>query len=287
MTIGFIGLGNMGLPMATNLVDAGYDVQGFDIAEDRLETFAAAGGEPAADITAAVDGASIVITMVRTPDQVLAIATEAFEAMSADTLYIDMSTIGPKASSEVRELADAVGITMVDAPVSGGVPGATAGSLTIMAGGAPAPFEQARELFEVLGEDIYHVGDADAGQMAKMCLQVLVGAEIVSICEAFWLAGEADLDLAVLYDILTDSIGTSGILEVKGDLLLERDFSDPTGDIGLQSKDMELVMDISDEYSVPMYTTAAVTQAYRHAKSMGLADQDQFAIYELFDPIAE
>lgn len=287
MTIGFIGLGNMGLPMATNLVDAGYDVQGFDIADDRLDTFGAAGGQPAGDIAAAVEGASVVITMVRTPDQVLAIASEAFEAMSPETLYIDMSTIGPKASAEVRELAEAAGISMVDAPVSGGVPGATAGSLTIMAGGTSAQFDRARELFEVVGEDIYHVGEAEAGQMAKMCLQVLVGAEIASICEAFWLAGEADLDLPVLYDILTDSIGTSGILEVKGDLLLDRDFSDPTGDLGLQSKDMELVMDIAEEYSVPMYTTAAVTQAYRHAKSMGLSDQDQFAIYELFEPRAE
>lgn len=287
MTIGFIGLGNMGLPMATNLVDAGYTVQGFDIADDRVEMFSDAGGTPAADIAAAVAGASVVITMVRTPDQVLAIASEAFDAMSQDSLYIDMSTIGPKASTRVRELAADSGVEMVDAPVSGGVPGATTGSLTIMAGGAPEQFDRARELFEVLGDDVYHVGNAEAGQMAKMCLQVLVGAEIASICEAFWLAGEADLDLTVLYDILTDSIGTSGILEVKGDLLLEEEFSDPTGDLGLQSKDMELVMEIADEYSVPMYTTAAVTQAYRHAKSMGLADQDQFAIYELFDPAAD
>lgn len=282
MTIGFIGLGNMGLQMATNLLDAGYEVHGFDIAEERLTKFSEMGGTPTTTLTDVVTEASTVISMVRTPEQVLAIVEEVFPEMDRGTLYIDMSTIGPKASQEVHAMAEEAGIEMLDAPVSGGVPGATAGELTIMIGGAESVVERAESVFDVLGSDVYHVGAADAGQMAKICLQVLVGAEIASICEAFWLAGEADLNLEVLYDILTDSIGTSGILEVKGDLILERDFSEPTGDLGLQSKDMELVMDIADELSVPMYTTAAVTQEYRHAKAMGLADQDQFAIYELF-----
>jgi 3-hydroxyisobutyrate dehydrogenase-like beta-hydroxyacid dehydrogenase len=281
MDIGFIGLGNMGLPMAKNLVDAGYDVRGFDVADERLEQFGEAGGTAAADVTDAVEGAEIVVTMVRTPEQVKIIIEEAFTAMDTDALYIDMSTIGPKATGEVRDAAEAEGIEMVDAPVSGGVPGSEGGTLAIMAGGTAQAFERAEELFDVLGSNVYHVGPPDAGQMAKMCLQTLVGAEIASICEAFWMAEAADIDLETLYGVLTDSIGTSGILEVKGDLILDGDFSDPTGDLTLQRKDMELVMDTAKDLDIPMYTTAAVTQEYRHAVAEGLGEKDQFALYEL------
>lgn len=283
MTIAFIGLGNMGYQVATNLVDAGYDVTGYDIATEPLAKFEAAGGTAASGIKEAVSGARIVITMVRTPEQVLAITEDAFPEMDADALYVDMSTIGPKASKEVRSKAAEWRLAMLDAPVSGGVAGATAGTLTIMIGGPKSGVERARDVFEVVGDDIYHVGEGDAGQMAKICLQILVGAEIASICEAFWLAGEANLDLEILYEMLTDSIGTSGMLEVKGELLLTEDFDDPTGDLELQSKDMELVMDIADDLEVPMYTTAAVTQEFRHAKSMGLGPKDEFAIYELYN----
>jgi 3-hydroxyisobutyrate dehydrogenase-like beta-hydroxyacid dehydrogenase len=117
--------------------------------------------------------------------------------------------------------------------------------------------------------------------MAKLCLQVLVGAEIVSICEAFAMGEEMNLDLEKLYDVLTSSIGTSGILEAKGQRILESDY-EPTANVDLQHKDMQLVMDASDEFEMPLHTTAAVTQTLVQAKHEGLGELDQFAVFELF-----
>lgn len=282
MQIGFIGLGNMGLPMACNLIDAGLDVVGFDVVEERAAALAEHGGDRAPGVVGTVDGSSVVVTMVRTPDQVRAVTAELFPAMEAGDVYVDMSTIGPAATDEIRADAEDRGIRMLDAPVSGGVVGAEDGTLTIMAGGPADLFEEVAPVFEVVGGDIYHVGDLGSGQTAKMCLQILIGAEIVSICESFRLADRADMDLEVLYDVLTDSLGTSGILEVKGDRILDRDY-EPGADIDLQYKDMELVLDAARELTSPMPVTAAATQEFIHARARELGDRDQFAMFELYD----
>lgn len=283
--IGFIGLGNMGLAMATNLLDAGYDIVGFDIDESRLDAFERAGGRTAVNATMAADS-DIVITMVRTPEQLRTVVDELYDAMRAEAVHIDMSTVGPVTTEEIATSAAAADVRLVDAPVSGGVQGAEDATLAIMVGGDEAAVESVWPVFEVLGEKVVHLGETGTGQMAKLCLQVLVGAEIVSICEAFAMGEEMNLDLEKLYEALTASIGTSGILEAKGQRILENDY-EPTANIDLQHKDMQLVMDVSKEFEVPLHATAAVTQTFVQAKHEGLGELDQFAVFELFSQEAQ
>lgn len=279
--IGFIGLGNMGLPMAKNLVDAGYEVIGYDLDEARCREFELEGGKVGEDADEATD-ADVVITMVRTPDQIHAVAEYLHAAMRPDAIHVDMSTVGPVATEELVRSATESGVRFVDAPVSGGVAGAENGTLAIMVGGDEDDVADAQQLFDVLGENVVHMGGTGTGQLTKMCLQVLVGAEIVSISEAFAMGAEMDLDLEKLYDVLTSSIGTSGMLEAKGHLLVEDDF-EPTANIDLQHKDMQLVMDVSEQFELPLHVTAAVTQTFLHAKRAGLGDLDQMAVYKLLD----
>ena len=279
-SIGFVGLGNMGLPMARNLVEAGHDVVGVDVDEERLAAFEMVGGNTGGIADAAA--ADVVVTMVRTPDQLRSVVRELYGEMDAGAVHMDTSTVGPVATAAVADRAAAAGIRLVDAPVSGGVQGADAGTLTIMAGGETEDVEAAWPIFETLGENTFHVGESGAGQTAKLCLQVLVGAEIVSICEAFAVGAEAGLDPDTLYDVLTASIGSSGILEAKGHRVVEEDY-EPAANIDLQHKDMQLVMDAAERYDLPLYATAAVTQTFVRARREGLGELDQFAVFELFE----
>jgi 3-hydroxyisobutyrate dehydrogenase-like beta-hydroxyacid dehydrogenase len=280
-SIGFVGLGNMGLPMAQNLLEAGYDVLGVDVDETRLAAFETLGGDTGTIAEAAA--ADAVVTMVRTPDQLRGVVRELYGELSAGALHVDMSTVGPVATEAVADRAAAAGVRLVDAPVSGGVQGAEAGTLAVMAGGESEDVAVARPLLETLGEDVFHVGESGAGQTAKLCLQVLVGAEIVSICEAFAVGAEAGLELGTLYEVLTASIGSSGILEAKGRRIVEGDY-EPAANIDLQHKDMQLAMDAAERFDLPLYATAAVTQTFVRARREGLGELDQFALYELFDP---
>lgn len=282
MRVAFVGLGNMGLPMATHLIDAGFDVVGFDLDADRTAAFEEAGGDTAADIEAAVRDADVVITMVRTPEQVLSICDGLFSEIPDGSLFVDMSTIGPETVSEVRERANDNDVRVLDAPVSGGVEGAKAGSLAIMVGGRADDFATAEPLFEAMGEGVVHVGESGAGQTAKLCNQLLVGAQLASIAEAFRLADAAGLDLETLYEVLTSGIANSGILEVKGQRILNDDY-EPGANVDLQHKDTQLIMDLGESLDVPLYSTSIVAQAFIHARNRDLGDKDHLVLYDLFD----
>lgn len=282
MRVAFIGLGNMGLPMATHLVDAEFDVVGFDLDADRTAAFEEAGGDTAANTDAAVRDADVVITMVRTPEQVLSICDGLFSEIPDGSLFVDMSTVGPETIAEVREQANDHDVRVLDAPVSGGVEGAKEGSLAIMVGGQPDDFAMAEPLFEAMGDDVVHAGDSGAGQTVKLCNQLLVGSQLVSIAEAFRLADEAGIDVETLYEVLTSGIANSGILEVKGQRILNDDY-EPGADIDIQHKDTQLVMDLGESLDVPLYSTSIVAQAFIHARHRDLGDKDHLILYNLFD----
>lgn len=282
MRVAFIGLGNMGLPMATHLIDADFDVVGFDLDEDRTAAFEEAGGDTDDDIDAAVRDADVVITMVRTPEQVLSICDGLFSEIPDDSLFVDMSTVGPETIAEVREQASDNDVRVLDAPVSGGVEGAKDGSLAIMVGGRGDDFAMAEPLFEAMGESVVHVGDSGAGQTAKLCNQLLVGAQLASIAEAFRLADAAGIDLDTLYEVLTSGIANSGILEVKGERILNDDY-EPGANVDLQHKDTQLIMDLGESLDVPLYSTSIVAQAFIHARNRDLGDKDHLILYNLFD----
>ena len=208
--IGFIGLGNMGLPMAQNLVKAGHAVAGFDLSEYPVDRLAADGGTPARSIADTCRDAEIVITMLPAGPEV----REAYlgsdgvlAAVQRGTLLVDSSTIDVKTAREVAQAAEEQGLAMIDAPVSGGVAGALAASLTFMVGGSPEAFERARPVLEKMGKTIVHAGGAGNGQAAKICNNMILGASMIVVCEAFLLAEKLGLDAQRLFDISSKSSG--------------------------------------------------------------------------------
>lgn len=208
MKIGFIGLGNMGAPMARNLADAGYDVTGFDLEPD-LCRIAADKLTIADDVASASRGRDIVITMLPNGLAVRDVATEAIPAMQKSTCFIDCSTVDIRTATDVATMIDSAGLCGLDAPVSGGVGGAKAGTLTFMVGGSLEALRLANPLLDVMGQQIIHCGDAGAGQAAKICNNMILGATMIVTCEAFALADNLGLDRQKLFDVVSTSSGSS------------------------------------------------------------------------------
>ncbi|RYH11234.1 3-hydroxyisobutyrate dehydrogenase [Tropicimonas sp. IMCC6043] len=204
MKIGFIGLGNMGGPMAVNLAAAGHEVAGFDLAAPCPAGVAAA--ESAAE---AARGAEVVITMLPNGAILRAVAAEIHPAMVPGAVHLDCSTVDVESARDVAEAARAAGLDAVDAPVSGGVGGATAGTLTFMAGGSEAGFARVAPLFEVMGQKAVHCGASGDGQAAKICNNMILGITMIGTCEAFALADKLGLDRQSLFDVVSTSSGSS------------------------------------------------------------------------------
>ncbi|MEE2746094.1 MAG: 3-hydroxyisobutyrate dehydrogenase [Pseudomonadota bacterium] len=208
--ISFIGLGNMGGPMATNLAKAGYDVKGFDIDEEKVRKLEENGVKPLTGIKEACVEVDVIITMLPAGTQVKSVyLDEAGVIQSADkkTLLIDCSTIDVTTTRELAIEAEKVGLVMLDAPVSGGVMGAKAASLTIMVGGPEKGYGQVRELLSSLGENIVYTGGSGNGQVAKMCNNLILGVSMIGVSEAFVLAERLGLDHQKLFDIASTSSG--------------------------------------------------------------------------------
>jgi 3-hydroxyisobutyrate dehydrogenase len=208
--IGFIGLGNMGLPMARNLIKAGNQVTGFDVAKANVDALAKDGGERGASASQACADADVVITMLPAGQHVRAVYTGeggVIAAVKPDTLLIDSSTIDVESARAVAGAAAARGLPMIDAPVSGGVGGAQAGTLTFMVGGPDAAFARAKPILEAMGKNIVHAGGAGNGQAAKICNNMILGISMIAVSEAFVLAEKIGLDAQKLFDIASKASG--------------------------------------------------------------------------------
>jgi 3-hydroxyisobutyrate dehydrogenase len=208
--VGFIGLGNMGLPMAQNLLKADFAVAGFDLNAQATEKLAASGGNRANSLADACKDAEVVITMLPAGEQVREVYLGndgVLAAVPPGTLLIDSSTIDVKTARDVAQAAQSRGFAMVDAPVSGGVAGAEAATLTFMVGGDGDAFERARLLLEKMGKTIVHAGGPGNGQAAKICNNMILGASMIVVSEAFLLAEKLGLDAQKLFDISSKSSG--------------------------------------------------------------------------------
>ena len=208
--IGFIGLGNMGLPMSQNLLKAGHGVQGFDLSKAQADALATSGGQAAASVKAAASGAEIVITMLPAGQHVRDVylgAEGVLSSAGAGTLLIDCSTIDVASARDVAAAAETKGLAMLDAPVSGGVGGAQAGTLTFMVGGGDKAFARALSVLEKMGKTIVHAGGAGNGQAAKICNNMILGVSMIAVSEAFVLAEKLGLDAQKLFDISSKSSG--------------------------------------------------------------------------------
>jgi 3-hydroxyisobutyrate dehydrogenase len=208
--VGFIGLGNMGMPMAQNLLKAAHEVTGFDLSAHATELLAANGGTSANSVADACKAAEIVITMLPAGEQVRDVylgADGVLASVAPATLLIDSSTIDVQTARDVAQAAQDKGLAMVDAPVSGGVTGAEAATLTFMVGGSDDAFEGARPILEKMGKTIVHAGGPGNGQAAKICNNMILGASMIVVCEAFLLAEKLGLDPQKLFDISSKSSG--------------------------------------------------------------------------------
>lgn len=204
MKVGFIGLGNMGAPMATNLARAGHVVKGYDTVAPCPE-----GVVPAGSAAEAADGAEVVLTMLPNGAILRAVAAEVIPAMKKGVVLLDCSTVDVESARAVAAEAEKAGLLAVDSPVSGGTAGATAGTLTFMAGGPEEAFERVRPLFDVMGAKAVHCGGAGAGQAAKICNNMILGVTMIATCEAFALADKLGLDRARMFDVVSTSSGQS------------------------------------------------------------------------------
>jgi 3-hydroxyisobutyrate dehydrogenase len=209
--IGFIGLGNMGLPMAANLVKAGHAVKGFDVVAANVDKAVAAGVARAGEIAEAVQGADIVVTMLpagKHVEQVMLGDGGVLPSLGgARPLLIDSSTIDVATSRRVAAAAEAAGLAMLDAPVSGGVGGATQGTLTFMVGGTDSAFALGEPVLKAMGRTIVHTGGAGAGQAAKICNNMILGISMIGVAEAFVLAQKLGLDAQKLFDVSSTASG--------------------------------------------------------------------------------
>ncbi|PCG15338.1 MULTISPECIES: 3-hydroxyisobutyrate dehydrogenase [Sphingomonas] len=278
--VGFIGLGNMGGGMAANLAKAGHDVRAFDLSADALARAQAAGCLPVDSAAAAADGAEAVVTMLPAGAHVEQVYADSLGGVAASTILIDCSTIDVTTARRVADNAATRGIAAVDAPVSGGIAAANAGTLTFMVGGSAEAFERARPFLEDMGKAVIHAGASGAGQAAKLCNNLILGSTMIATCEAFVLAQRLGLDAQTFFDIASKATAQSWSMTsycpvpgVGPESPADRDYQG--GFAGaLMLKDLKLAMAAAADAhaDVPMGTRA--TELYTAFTEAGRGGED-------------
>lgn len=283
--VGFLGLGVMGREMARNLAQAGFTVRAFDIipgAGDALRSF---GVEIVSEISAVTRDADIVISMLPDTPQVEDIVRGSEGLLSnppRGKLFVDMSTIAPEATRKLSQELLAVGVTMLDAPVSGGPIGAKNGALSIMVGGDAGGFEQATPYLKAMGTTLNHVGASGAGQTVKLCNQLICGINIQAICEALALARAWNIDLPQMREVLLGGSAASWMLDKLGPAMIEGDVSAGFR-IDLMMKDLRLVLEAAQKHPVPLPATALVATQYQNAQAYGEGANGNQALFKVYD----
>jgi 2-hydroxy-3-oxopropionate reductase len=287
--IGFIGLGIMGKPMARNLLKAGYSLVVHNRSRAAVDELGKEGAQVAARAQEVASRSDIVITMLPdSPDVELVYAGErgVFAGVKSGALLIDMSSISPVVARKLAAQAKTLGCDMLDAPVSGGEAGAIGATLSIMIGGPAAAVERAMPIFQALGKNIVHVGDAGAGQVTKAANQMVVGTTIAIVGEALVLAAKAGVDPAKVRQALLGGFAQSKILEAHGQKMLDRNFK-PGFRIRLHEKDMKIALATGSEYGVPLMVTGVVGQMMTAMKGMGHGDLDHAGLVKFVEELAK
>ena len=284
-TIGFIGLGIMGAPMAANLIKAGYPVTGYNRSRPAVDRLAGLGARPASSVAEAVRDADVVITMLPdTPDVEDVVAGVLAHAPSG-LLHIDMSSISPAASREIASRAAAAGVRSLDAPVSGGEPGAIEGALSIMVGGEAADVESARPILAAMGTTVVHVGPAGSGQIVKAANQLLVAGIIELVAEALVLVEAGGVDPEPAVRVLAGGLAGNRILDRKAAGMLARDFT-PGFRVDLHHKDLGIVLATAREAGVAIPLGAVVAQLMGSLRAQGEGGSDHTALLKLVEQLS-
>jgi len=282
-TVGFIGLGIMGKPMAENLIEAGYDLVAYNRTREKAEELD--GATVAETPKEVAEQSDIIITML--PDspqveEVLAGEEGVLEGVRDGALIVDMSTISPVVTEELAKKAEERGASMLDAPVSGGDVGAIDGTLSIMVGGGEEDFERALPLFEVMGETVTHVGPVGTGQVVKAANQIVVALTIEAVSEALVLGSKGGVPPEKILDVLGGGLAGNKVMEVKREKMLEHSF-DPGFRVELHHKDLGIALAAGREYGVSLPVTAVVDQMLESLKMLGRGDQDHSALLTLIE----
>ncbi len=281
--IGFIGLGNMGGPMAVNLVRAGHSVRGYDRVEAARAALVAAGGTEAGSVAEAAADAEVIVTMLPAGQHVREVFTSAdgvFARGAPGALLLDCSTIDVATARDMADQADSRGFAMLDAPVSGGVSGASGGTLTFMVGGAQAAFDRARPVLAAMGKTIVLAGNAGAGQAAKVCNNLILGISMLAVSEAFALADKLGLSAQALFDISSTASGQCWALTsycpVPGPVPASpanRDYQAGFA-AALMLKDLTLATDAAAATGAASVLGEHARAAYQRLGELGMGDKD-------------
>lgn len=290
MKLAFLGLGNMGLPMAINLVNAGHEVRGFDLVQSQLDAFKDAGGSPANSAAEAIEGVEVIISMLPASRHVEALylgEQGLIATANPNALLVDCSTISPKVSQQVASIAKSKGFSMIDAPVSGGTAGAQAGTLTFMVGGEAKDLERARPLLEKMGKNIFHAGPSGSGQTVKVCNNMLLGIQMLGTSEALRLGIANGMDPKVLSDIMSKSSGRNWALElynpcpgVMENVPSSKAYAGGFG-VDLMLKDMGLAIENADDLNASVPLGELSRQLYEKHSKAGNGQLDFSSVFKL------
>lgn len=289
--VGFVGLGIMGMPMARNLVEAGYELVVHNRTPEKADRLAQEkeGVQGAPTPREVATECTVTITMLPGPpevEEVIGGERGLLEGVGEGSLVIDMSTSSPVVATELFRKGQEVGVGVLDAPVSGGDVGAIEGTLSIMVGGSEEDFNSARPLFEIMGNTVVHVGECGAGQVAKAANQIVVGLTIEAVSEALVLGSKAGVDPEKILEALSGGLAYNKVMEVKGDKLLGHDF-DPGGKVDSHHKDLEIALDAGREYGVSLPVTSVVGQMFLALKNKGRGGWDHSSLLTLIEEWAD
>ena len=283
--IGFIGLGIMGSPMAKNLINSGFEVYAYDIIEKNLDNIVSSGAKKALSPKEVSKNSDIVIVMVQNSPQsekVVLGEEGALEGASKGDLIIDMSSISPLMSQKISKKCSKSGVNFLDAPVSGGEPGAIEGTLAIMTGGSSSDFERAKPIFDILGASSVLCGDVGAGNFTKLANQMIVGANIHILSEALTLTTKAGLDPETVFNAIKGGLAGSNVMNTKAPMMYDRNFK-PGFRIELHLKDITNAMETANELQIPLQVTSNLHQVLKSLVLDGNGTDDHSGILKFVE----
>jgi 3-hydroxyisobutyrate dehydrogenase-like beta-hydroxyacid dehydrogenase len=287
--IAFIGLGNMGSNMAARLVAAGHDVIAYDTNDDAVQRFVAAGGSAAGDARAAAAEAAVILTSLPTPDIVEDVYLGnggVLDIAQAGAVAVDLSTIDPGTVLRIAEAATKSGIRFLDAPVSGGVPRAVAGTLSVMVGGDEQALDEVRSVLAVLGNTIQYVGPSGTAQLVKLCNNMIAAISCAALGEVMSAGAHAGLSTQTMFDVLSTSTASSHVLTDYFPLVVFGPTRPAAFALDLMVKDIDLFMRAMTPGPVPLLMSSVARQVFRACQGMNMGQRDTTAVVEFFEQAA-
>jgi 3-hydroxyisobutyrate dehydrogenase-like beta-hydroxyacid dehydrogenase len=286
--LGWIGVGKMGTPMSTNLLNAGYKLTVFDVVPAAMKALVDQGANPAESPAEVADQADIIISMIPDDAALEEISTGTlgiFKSSKQGIIYIDMSTVSPAVSARIAEIAEKKGIQYLRAPVSGSTESAVTAALTILVSGPEDTFDQCRHIFETLGQKVFYAGPGDQARYLKLLINMMVGITSAMTAEALVFGKRGGIDWDQMIDIINNSVVASPLIGFKVQLLKERGFA-PMFTAAQMAKDFDLALDSGRKTDTPMPLTALTRQLYGAMKATGKGELDYFGMVALMEEMA-